>query len=61
MSDENKIELLRDDDGISKFLQIADLELFDSEFKAAGVTKVEHITDVKKDDLQKIGKIDRAI
>ena len=55
--EENTIEHNLNDGGICKFLQEADLELFDSKFKAAGVTKVEHITDVTKEDLKQIGEI----
>ena len=43
-------------DMISKFLNAADLESFEAAFEAEGVTKIEHIIDVIKEDLQKIGE-----
>ena len=43
-------------DRISKFLNAADLESFEAAFQSEGVTKIEHIIDVIKEDLQKIGE-----
>ena len=44
-------------DMISKFLNAADFkDSFEAAFEAEGVTKIEHIIDVIKEDLQKIGE-----
>ena len=42
---------------ISEFLQLSDLLMFKEKFVGAGITKVEHLQDVEKEDLKEFGTI----
>jgi hypothetical protein len=47
---------LKSNDSIANFVLAADLEQFQAAFQSQGVIKVEHIIDVAKEDLIKIGE-----
>ena len=49
------------DGRIAKFLSLADLNWFDVAFPAEGVTKIDHIMDIAKEDLVRIGKEDESV
>ena len=40
-----------------EFLKCADLFSYKLEFKAAGISKIEHLQDVDSDDLKEIGEV----
>ena len=46
---------LEGNDSIAAFLLVADLEQFQAAFESEGVIKVDHIQDLAKEDLVKIG------
>lgn len=42
---------------VSEFLKCSDLFSYELKFKAAGISKIEHLQDVDSDDLKEIGEV----
>ena len=42
---------------LSEFLKFADLSSYEFKFKAAGISKIEHLQDVDSSDLTEIGEV----